>query len=281
MEDAKKELKSVLSALSKGLETENELNNGKAARDILDSLVSSPYDFTNPDIFNTMFMFPLEQLLELVTKSLHAEKKENVKDTYKPQFIFMYYGFLKSNIEKLIEKKRKTSSCVADVSRTILSMYLNYSLTGEIPKTNKEEHFYLPKFGENEDWINFCDGLYKLFYGNNELYLTSYSKLISSEIRKYPHIKYSLVAKMVTGEEIVVEERFDNSDINKDVNAMFPIDRLHELVEEGFIVSKRAFPKKKDYLLATHLGDILNRFYYKVPKCDVLDFSIKEQSVML
>ncbi|WP_286078095.1 hypothetical protein [Thomasclavelia cocleata] len=269
MEDAKKELKSVLSALSKGLETENELNNGKAARDILDSLVSSPYDFTNPDIFNTMFMFPLEQLLELVTKSLHAEKKENVKDTYKPQFIFMYYGFLKSNIEKLIEKKRKTSSCVADVSRTILSMYLNYSLTGEIPKTNKEEHFYLPKFGENEDWINFCDGLYKLFYGNNELYLTSYSKLISSEIRKYPHIKYSLVAKMVTGEEIVVEERFDNSDIKC------------EEFEDCFIISKRAFPKKKDYLLATHLGDILNRFYYKVPKCDVLDFSIKEESVML
>ncbi len=30
---------------------------------------------------------------------------------------------------------------------------------------------------------------------------------------------------------------FDNSDINKDVNAMFPIDRLRELVKEGFIGS--------------------------------------------
>ncbi|WP_024622423.1 D-proline reductase (dithiol) protein PrdB [Metaclostridioides mangenotii] len=30
---------------------------------------------------------------------------------------------------------------------------------------------------------------------------------------------------------------FDNSDINKDVNAMLPIDRLHELVKEGFIGS--------------------------------------------
>ena len=34
---------------------------------------------------------------------------------------------------------------------------------------------------------------------------------------------------------IVTHGDFDNSDINKDVNAMFPIDRLHELVEEGFI----------------------------------------------
>lgn len=28
---------------------------------------------------------------------------------------------------------------------------------------------------------------------------------------------------------------YDNSDVNKDINCMFPIDRLHELVKEGFI----------------------------------------------
>lgn len=28
---------------------------------------------------------------------------------------------------------------------------------------------------------------------------------------------------------------YDNSDVNKDINCMFPIDRLHELAEEGFI----------------------------------------------
>ena len=36
---------------------------------------------------------------------------------------------------------------------------------------------------------------------------------------------------------MVTHGGFDNSDINKDVNAMFPIDRLHELVAEGFIGS--------------------------------------------
>lgn len=40
-----------------------------------------------------------------------------------------------------------------------------------------------------------------------------------------------------SSELIVTHGGFDNSDINKDVNAMFPIDRLHELVEEGFIGS--------------------------------------------
>ena len=36
---------------------------------------------------------------------------------------------------------------------------------------------------------------------------------------------------------MVTHGGFDNSDINKDVNAMFPIDRLHELVDAGFIGS--------------------------------------------
>ncbi len=36
---------------------------------------------------------------------------------------------------------------------------------------------------------------------------------------------------------MVTHGGFDNSDINKDVNSMFPIDRLHELVKEGFIGS--------------------------------------------
>ena len=34
---------------------------------------------------------------------------------------------------------------------------------------------------------------------------------------------------------MVTHRDFDNSDINKDVNSKFPIDRLHEHGEEGFI----------------------------------------------
>ncbi|MBN3371908.1 D-proline reductase (dithiol) protein PrdB [Clostridium botulinum] len=38
-----------------------------------------------------------------------------------------------------------------------------------------------------------------------------------------------------SSELMVTHGGFDNSDINKDVNAMLPIDRLHELAKEGFI----------------------------------------------
>lgn len=40
-----------------------------------------------------------------------------------------------------------------------------------------------------------------------------------------------------TSQLMVTHGGFDNSDINKDVNAMFPLDRLRELVQEGFIGS--------------------------------------------
>lgn len=52
-------------------------------------------------------------------------------------------------------------------------------------------------------------------------------------VHNYRTIEFSAPSS----ELMVTHGDFDNSDINKDVNAMFPIDRLHELVEEGFIGS--------------------------------------------
>lgn len=47
---------------------------------------------------------------------------------------------------------------------------------------------------------------------------------------------YRLVPGSAKGEELMVSHGgYDNSDVNKDINCMFPVDRLHELVEEGFI----------------------------------------------
>ena len=38
-----------------------------------------------------------------------------------------------------------------------------------------------------------------------------------------------------SSELMVTHGGYDNSDVNKDINCMFPIDRLHELRAEGFI----------------------------------------------
>lgn len=49
---------------------------------------------------------------------------------------------------------------------------------------------------------------------------------------------YRIIESNTPSEELAVSHGgFDNSDINKDVNAMLPIDRLHELAEQGYIGS--------------------------------------------
>lgn len=47
---------------------------------------------------------------------------------------------------------------------------------------------------------------------------------------------YRGIPNTATVEEMMVSHGgYDNGDVNKDINCMFPIDRLHELAEAGFI----------------------------------------------
>jgi len=47
---------------------------------------------------------------------------------------------------------------------------------------------------------------------------------------------YRIVRDTMPSSELMVSHGgYDNSDVNKDINCMFPIDRLHELAKEGFI----------------------------------------------
>ena len=47
---------------------------------------------------------------------------------------------------------------------------------------------------------------------------------------------YRLIPGNVKSSELMVSHGgYDNGDVNKDINCMFPIDRLRELKEEGFI----------------------------------------------
>ena len=49
---------------------------------------------------------------------------------------------------------------------------------------------------------------------------------------------YRVVPSSATDDELMVSHGgYDNTDVNKDINCMFPIDRLRELADEGFIGS--------------------------------------------
>lgn len=269
MDNFENGLQATLDALMDAVTKENEEKYGAIVTNMLKAINDSPYDFEKPDIFNTMIAFPLEEIMDNVVKNLHKQQNEEVEDKFKPQFIFLHYQFLSSNIEKFIEKRMESSSCVVDKSRYILKMYLDYSLTGEIPETDLEEHYWIPRFGTNEDWMAFCDGLYKLFYGNNDLYLTSYEKLLNEEIRRYPHTKYVLSAKFCDGNKRIVEQTYDKPVL------------LPPVKDEYYIISKLAFSEKMRYDDAEDGDEYFGRFFYKVPKNEILGFEALTEEVML
>ena len=47
---------------------------------------------------------------------------------------------------------------------------------------------------------------------------------------------YRIIPNAAGADEMMVTHGgYDNADVNKDINCMFPVDRLNELVKEGFI----------------------------------------------
>lgn len=264
MDAMMQELSTVIKALVNGEREDKK----KYAMDILKIMEELPYDFRNPDIFNTMFMFPLEEVLNAIAQGLQEGEMGKVVDTYRPQFAFVHYQFLEANIIALI-KKRTGDACSSDKTRHILSMYLKYSLTGNIPETDYEEHYWLPKFGENKEWIDFCNGLYHLYFGNPDKYFTSYKALLEAGIRKYPHILYTLYASLKDGREVKLYSRYDNEDF------------FMEKQDGYYNLPKNAFKDKEKWEDAKTQDPFFNKMHYQVPEEDVLAFRTDSQRKMV
>lgn len=223
----------------------------------------------NPEEFNLFIVCKLEKILSIIAKSFYENPIDTILDKNKPNFIFKKYGFLKNNISKLCEE-RTGSVCSSDKARYIINMYLEYSLTGVIPKDDfLEEHYWIPKFGCNSEWIDFCDGLYQMYYGNPRHYFSSYKVLIESEIRLFKHVLHNWYIRLVNGDVIKLMETWDDSDTN-------PL--YSDIYDKGdyYLIKKSCF-KETTYTCADDTDMILKRFY-KVPKTDILDiYKISEE----
>ena len=55
-------------------------------------------------------------------------------------------------------------------------------------------------------------------------------------VHKKSQERFNLAGDFTPSSDLMVSHGgYDNSDVNKDINCMFPIDRIHELAAEGFI----------------------------------------------
>lgn len=186
----------------------------KLTANALANLEESEYKIDGPEDFNCFIMYKVNNGLKAITRTMHEAPGEEIKDKSKADFIFINYGFLERNIRELCTL-REGSACCADKSRHILNMYLEYALHGTMPNFDPTiEHYWTPNFGDNEMWINLCNGLYRLYYGYTEEYFKAYNSLIQCEIRRFKHILHRWFIEYINGEVVQFTTSWDDSTNN-------------------------------------------------------------------
>ena len=256
--NTEKALESIFNTLTAKSDQEINLLLGETIK----SINKSNIKFDNPENFNSFINHKLKRAVELIADNLHEPSV--CKDKYKPNFIYANYTFLERHIRELCIL-REGSSCCADKSRYILKMFLKYSINGEIPNFNPNlEKYYIPNFGDNKMWIEYCDSLYALYYGNTENYFKTYNNLLQCEIRKFKHLLHRWYIEFNDNDIIEIENTWDNNIENP----------LNDYSDKGeyYIIHKR-FTKDREFEIYTPEDEeedfLFNRHYVKIPKSSI------------
>lgn len=228
------EMIDIIKNLVDSIEKEDRTTYGELIHKTVSDLDESGYDMKDPDVFNTVFIFKQNNVMNLIAEAFHepCKKKENQN---KANFVFTHYSFLESHIRKLIES-RCGFSCVADRTRTIIREYLKWLISDELNEYDPEkEHFWIPKFGMYSDWFLFCDSLYELYYGRLENYLLAYDKLLKCEIHRYKHLKHDWFMKLLDAEPFKFTTTYDENLDN-------PLDTYYKQ-NDMYLVHNMVIPK--------------------------------------
>lgn len=227
--DFEKEISNVIEAIL----TQNAEKNAAAVSALKNSINQSPYNFHDPNVYDTVLMYPIRQMTGAVADNYLGFKDK----TGKAAFIYLNYDFVESNISKLMQKRTGFSASV-DKSRTVISTYLKYLShpEEELPDFCKD-HYWLPKFGSAKEWIEYCDSLINLYYGEPERYLETYRTLLKADIRKFKRTLYEWYLVLNTGEEFSIDYRIIDDEIRD------PLKESSNWAGELFMVVARRIPE--------------------------------------
>lgn len=239
-------------------------------------LGKSDIELDDPDNFNHFINFKLNRAVELLANNIHEQS--TCIDKNKPNFIYANYSFLESHIEKLCAT-REGSSCCADKSRYILNMFLKYSINGKIPCFDPNlEKYWIPNFGDNMMWIDYCDSLYDLYYGNTESYLKAYNNLLTCEKRKFKHLLHRWYVELNDGDIIEIGRSWDD-------NLNCPLDRFSDKGDYHIIYKNLAKEKNFEEYVPAEDDDecsiLFAKHYVKLPKSSIKKIYHKTKEQMI
>lgn len=268
------EMAKCLTSLFNALTAKSEEESMEMFGEAINQAKESKIKINNPENFDCFINHKLREGVKLLASTLHEPSV--CKDKNKPNFIYANYSFLENHIRNLCVL-REGSSCCADKSRYILKMYLEYSITGEIPSFNPNvEKYWVPNFGDNQMWVNYCDSLCRLYYGYIEEYFKAYNALIQCEIRKFKHILHRWYIEFNDGETIEFNQSWDNSNENP----------LKDYADKGeFYILHKTKVKDKVFEIYEPMdeeeGFLYRKSYVKIPKEEIKQIYKKSEERMV
>lgn len=140
--------------------------------------IKDQFPLDSAEKFNILFMFELDQILDMAIKNALPDVSEKNKNN----LIFLYknYEFIENQLEWLI-KQREGIACVNDKTRWLLHHYAKFQLDGAaLDMTISEKCFWKPKFGTGEHWLSFIDGIQAMYYGKNNVFFEKITSLLQN-----------------------------------------------------------------------------------------------------
>lgn len=268
-----KEIEKGLNCIFNSLTDKSNNEISALLEDAIKHLNDSKIKLDNPDNFNCFINHKLKRGVELIANNLHEPSV--CRDKNKPNFIYANYSFLEGHIKQLCVL-REGSSCCADKARYILKMFLNYSIDGIIPEFDPTlEKYWIPNFGDNQMWMEYCDSLYLLYYGKTEKYFKSYNKLLQSEIRKFKHLLHRWFIELNDGDVIEIGQTWDDKLEN-------PLDNYYD--KGDYYIVKKHLVKDKEldaFISDDEEEQFLFNDYIKLPKSMVIKIFYKTEEKMI
>ena len=160
-------IKDIIMGLAESFIKETETKYSQLAVD----LVQGPFkDFIDkPDDFNLFFMYPLTEIINMACKLSMAAKDQPGNDAMEQSEpaslltdVNMNYDLYRNIIGSLISGT-EGSVCYVDKLHWVIRSYCNWLRTGKTPDMTVDvKCYWKPYYGDAEDWIALCQGVYFL-----------------------------------------------------------------------------------------------------------------------
>lgn len=185
MTDKKKvtpeQLVQVIGALGDAFGREAEKKHSPACAKYIEEYGETLLD---PEHFGLLVTFDLEQLQDLLSYNLLNVEQEAKGVAYTPeqihalQLLMTNYAMIEQQLDVLIVK-HEGSPCSADKTRYILKLYRDFIVTGEEPSFGERCHYWIPKKGTCEAWMNFTKSIPPFLHGQVDEYFKTRDILVS------------------------------------------------------------------------------------------------------